>query len=66
VRIRFLLIGVLVLITTVPAGAQVKHELTISGTRFLMDGAPSPYTGITFFNADYNKAFNESSAVRRE
>jgi hypothetical protein len=65
-RIRFALIGIFALLISLPAVAQVKHELTVSGTRFLMDGAPFPYTGITFFNADYNKAFNESSAVRRQ
>lgn len=66
VRIRVLLVGVLILITTLSARAQSKHELTISGTRFLLNGAPFPYSGITFFNADYNKEFNQSSAVRRQ
>jgi hypothetical protein len=27
------------------------HEITVSGTRFLLDGKPFPYTGISFFNA---------------
>jgi hypothetical protein len=40
------------------------HELTVSGTRFLLDGKPFPYTGISFFNAIYNPAFNKSSADR--
>jgi hypothetical protein len=40
------------------------HELTVSGTRFLMDGKPFPYTGISFFNAIYNPAFNKSSSDR--
>jgi hypothetical protein len=31
--------------------AQSKHEVTISGTCFLLDGAPFPYTGISFYNA---------------
>jgi hypothetical protein len=40
------------------------HELTVSGTRFLLDGKPFPYTGISFFNAIYNPAFNKSSEER--
>ena len=47
---------------TVPAPA---HEITVSGTRFLLDGKPFPFTGVSFFNALYNPAFNESSAARR-
>jgi hypothetical protein len=41
-------------------------ELTISGTRFQLDGKPFPYTGISFFNAIYNPAFNQSSDIRRD
>jgi hypothetical protein len=40
------------------------HELTVSGTRFLMDGKPFPYTGISFFNAIYNPAFQKSREDR--
>lgn len=40
------------------------HEITVSGTRFLLDGKPFPYTGITFFNAIYNPAFNQSPEAR--
>lgn len=46
------------------AGADEHHELGISGTRFLLDGKPFPYTGISFFNAIYNPAFNRSSEER--
>ena len=42
------------------------HELTISGARFLLDGKPFPYTGISFFNAIYNPAFNQSRGERLE
>lgn len=41
-------------------------ELGISGTRFVLDGKPFPYTGVSFFNAIYNPAFNKSSDSRRE
>jgi len=41
-------------------------ELTISGTRFNLDGKPFPYTGVSFFNAIYNPTFNKSSGARRE
>lgn len=40
------------------------RELTISGTRFLLDGKPFPYTGVSFFNAIYNPEFNKSSENR--
>ncbi len=39
-------------------------EITVSGTRFLIDGKPFPYTGISFFNAIYNPAFNRSGEER--
>lgn len=39
-------------------------EITVSGTRFLLDGKPFPYTGISFFNAVYNPSFNQSSEAR--
>ena len=48
------------------ATAQSRHEITTSGTSFLLDGKPFPYTGLTFFHAVYNPAFNKSSAERRE
>ena len=54
------------LLTVVLAGLASAGELTISGTRFLMDGKPFPYTGISFFNAAHNDAFNRSSAERKE
>ena len=38
--------------------------MTISGTRFLLDSKAFPYTGISFFNAIYNPAFNRSSGDR--
>ncbi|MCX6904629.1 MAG: hypothetical protein NTW03_14335 [Verrucomicrobia bacterium] len=39
-------------------------ELTVSGTKFLLDGRTFPYTGVSFFNAIYNPTFNSSSAAR--
>jgi hypothetical protein len=50
----------LLLVCTLNAG-----ELTISGTRFLLDGKRFPLTGISFFNAIYNPTFNKTSADRR-
>jgi hypothetical protein len=46
------------------ASAAPAAELTISGTRFLLDGKPFPFTGISFFNAIYNPAFNKNPAER--
>jgi hypothetical protein len=51
----------LALCAVLPAAAA---EITVSGTRFLLDGKPFPYTGISFFNAIYNPAFNKSSEER--
>ena len=58
----------LVLVFGASAGAAevstTKHELAVSGTKFLLDGAPFPYTGVSFFNAIYNTNFNASSEAR--
>ena len=42
-----------------------QHRLSIDGTRFLLNGEPFPFTGVSFFNAIYNRAFNESCEARR-
>ena len=40
--------------------------VTVSGTKILLDGKPYHYQGLSFFNALYNSAFNESDdAVAR-
>ncbi len=41
-------------------------ELSIVGTRFLLDGRPFPYTGVSFFNAIYNQPFHQSATVRQQ
>ncbi len=56
-------LAALLLALVLPAAAG---EITVSGTRFRMDGAPFHYTGISFFNALYNPAFNRSSVERRQ
>jgi hypothetical protein len=40
------------------------HTLSISGTQFVLDDHPFPYTGISFFNALYNPTFYKSSDDR--
>jgi hypothetical protein len=52
-------------VTISPAQAASSRVLSVSGTRFLLDGAPFNYTGISFFNAIYNPTFNRSSEERR-
>lgn len=47
-----------------PTAAVSGGELTISGTRFQLEGKPFPYTGVSFFNAIYNTNFNASSEKR--
>jgi len=44
--------------------SAAASQLTISGTRFELDGKPFPYTGVSFFNAIYNTNFNASSEAR--
>ena len=44
--------------------AAPAAEITVSGTRFLLDGKPFPYTGVSFFNAIYNPTFNRSTEER--
>ena len=39
-------------------------DITVSGTRFLLNGKPFPYTGVSFFNAIYNPSFNKNSEER--
>src|SRR5580692_10258257 len=51
---------------TMPLAGRTKHEITITGSCFLLDGAPFPYTGISFYNAIYNPSFNKSSQDRRQ
>jgi hypothetical protein len=51
----------------VSLGAQApaaQHEITVAGKGFLLNGAPFPFTGVSFFNAIYNTNFNASSAAR--
>jgi hypothetical protein len=45
--------------------AQIKNELKVKGTGFEMNGMPFEYTGVSFFNALYNKEFNQNSEKRR-
>jgi hypothetical protein len=49
-----------------PARAAESRVLAVSGTRFLLDGQPFPYTGISFFNALYNPEFNRSPENRKQ
>jgi hypothetical protein len=65
--LRFTLLATLIITTTLPgANATTRHVLSVSGTRFLMNGQPFPYTGISFFNALYNPNFNRTDAERRQ
>jgi len=47
-----------------PLASLHAAELSVSGTKFLLDGKPFPFTGVSFFNAIYNPAFNASSEAR--
>src|SRR5687768_8291394 len=49
-----------------PLCAADSRLLSVSGTRFLLDGQPFPYTGISFFNALYNPEFNRAVESRRQ
>ncbi len=45
---------------------QAQQDISIEGTQFFKDGEHFEYTGISFFNALYNDAFNESPEKRKE
>jgi hypothetical protein len=62
---RSIAASVLLLTSVVVPAAGSTHEITVSGTCFLLDSEPFPYTGISFYNAIYNPAFNKSSEERR-
>lgn len=54
-----------------PAATPVSRRpatsvLTIQGTRFLLDGKPFYFQGLSFFNALYNKEFNKSPESREK
>jgi hypothetical protein len=52
-------------ITAAPPSAYAQpHVLGIDGTRFTLDGEPFEFTGVSFFNAIYNPAFNRSRDER--
>jgi hypothetical protein len=63
-RVAAMLLAVLLL--ALPGAAQTRAEISVSGTGFLIDGKPFAYTGLSFFNAIYNPAFNASSSARRD
>lgn len=53
--------------TMAPATARdASPVLGVSGTRFTLDGADFPFTGLSFFNALHNPAFNAADAERRD
>lgn len=47
-----------------PSPLKAQHTLGIQGTHFTLDRAPFDYTGISFFNALYNPAFNNGNQSR--
>ena len=53
-----------IILLSVFALCSPAAEITVQGTRFELDGKPFPYTGVSFFNAIYNPAFNQSSEAR--
>jgi hypothetical protein len=56
---------IVVLVVVLFAAPASAAELTVTGTRFLRDGKPFAFTGVSFFNAIYNKTFNESTKTRK-
>lgn len=48
-----------------PAKAQGKNVLSVKGIGFELNKKPFEYTGVSFFNALYNKEFNKNSEVRK-
>jgi hypothetical protein len=48
------------------AGMAAAQTIGVEGTRFTMDGKPFAYTGVSFFNAIYNPAFQRSEVEREQ
>lgn len=63
---KFLMLVLWAFIIHGSVGAQGKNIIAVKGTGFEMNGNPFEYTGISFFNALFNPAFNENSDIRRE
>jgi len=61
---KFYASAIPLLLALVPGAAAA--ELTVKETRFYLDGKPFPFTGISFFNAIHNPAFNKSQADRKK
>jgi hypothetical protein len=59
-----LLLAGAVVVSAAEAPGGAPHEIAVAGTRFQVNGRPFPYTGLSFFNAIYNPAFNKSSEDR--
>lgn len=55
-----LLIAVLLSSQSLETNAQHSPVIGIKDTRFTLDGKPFEFFGVSFFNALYNPAFNES------
>ncbi|MFN0101544.1 MAG: hypothetical protein ACKV2U_05570 [Bryobacteraceae bacterium] len=51
-----------VLLATIPLPAG--HTLIVRGRCFYIDGRPFPYTGVSFFSALYNPAFQARPLYR--
>jgi hypothetical protein len=66
-RLLFLFAGLLLIAgghTSAFAG-EASHVLAVSGTRFILDGKPFPYVGLSFFNALYNPTFQRDAKTRQ-
>ncbi|MEY4484016.1 MAG: hypothetical protein RL693_1468, partial [Verrucomicrobiota bacterium] len=63
------LLAVLLMTSSLTAQTQSRssdasHLLAVEGTRFTLNEKPFAYTGLSFFNAIYNPAFNASTEAR--
>ncbi len=59
------LLSWLLLFSCFVATAQSTHTLAVKGLGFTLNGQPFSYTGISFFNAIYNPAFNKEAEARQ-
>lgn len=58
--------GLLICLISGSVFAQGQNTLQVEGTGFVMNNEPFEYTGVSFFNALYNKEFNKDSETRRK
>ncbi len=54
----------ILIVIGLPSFSQGENTISVSDTRFEMNGQPFEFTGVSFFNALFNEEFNKNSDTR--